>query len=350
MTKVLQTLRKKAQATPIVGVILDSLKSDNPRENAPSIQAIVDEFKKYIKLDGSTVSTEQDWNDLEPNKIYLTSGTYKTSLNAPIDGNLGGVLIYMNMTNGTVQLYLPRLETGKIYLRGKYSSAWRSWICSADGGDAESIGGVSISDIVQKSLSGMLRFPIASNNGLTIGLTNGTGNGKLELIDNYSDVSTATNLPISQMIAIKQTFIANSTMGLVRLYELWPVRGRVWQNEYNRGSSPQWNGWKLVQGEYTLWTGSAQEEQGVTLSESYKKFGHIEIRSATGILFEVPTYSQSTYDGRVYKGGDDQDFNLYGLHVEFTAEKNMYIAKAKLRSLMNNTTSKFTISRVTGKP
>lgn len=42
MAKVLQTLRKKAQATPLVGVILDSLKSENPRQNAPSIQAVID--------------------------------------------------------------------------------------------------------------------------------------------------------------------------------------------------------------------------------------------------------------------------------------------------------------------
>lgn len=305
---------------------------------------------KYLYLDGSTVPTDKNWDELEVNKIYLTSGTYKTSNNAPIDGNLWGVLIYANMTNGAVQLYLPRLETGKIYLRGKYSSAWREWMCSADGGDASTIDGVSISDIVQKSKSGMLQFPTTVDSGLTIGLTGGVGSGKLELINNYSDVSKATNIPISQMIAVKQTFVSSSTMGLVRLYELWPVRGRVWQNEYNSGSSPQWNGWKLVQGEYTLWTGSAQQEQGVTLSESYKKFGHIEIRSATGVVFEVPTYSQSTYDGRVYKGGDDLDFNLYGLNVEFTADKNMYIAKAGIRSLMNSTTSKFTVARVTGKP
>ena len=42
MAKVLQTLKKKAQATPVVGVILDSLKSENPRQNAPSIQAVID--------------------------------------------------------------------------------------------------------------------------------------------------------------------------------------------------------------------------------------------------------------------------------------------------------------------
>lgn len=314
---------------------------------------VFDKFGKSIELmivDGSTVSIEKDWNDLESNKTYLTSGTYKKSLNAPLDGSLGGVLIYMSMTNGAVQIYLPRLETQKIYVRGKFSNVWRNWICSADGGNASTIGGIGITDIVQKSISGMLTFPAKNNNGLNIGLTNGIGNGKIELINNYSNQGDASNLPVSQMIAIKQTFIASSTMGMVRLYELWPVRGRVWQNEYNKGTSPSWMGWKLKSGEYTLWTGSAKETQGVTLAESYKKFGHIEIRSATGICFEVPTYTQSTYDGRVYKGGDDLDFNLYGLQVEFTAEKNMYIAKAGIRSLMNNTTSSFTVSRVIGKP
>lgn len=42
MAKVFKTLKKKARATPLVGVILDSLKSENPRQNAPSIQAVLD--------------------------------------------------------------------------------------------------------------------------------------------------------------------------------------------------------------------------------------------------------------------------------------------------------------------
>lgn len=308
-----------------------------------------DKLGKIINImtvDGSTVSTSKNWNDLEFNKVYLTSGTYSTSNNAPVNGNLSGVLIYMGMTNGAVQIYLPRLETQKIYVRGKFSNAWRNWICSADDGDASAIDGVGISNLVQISKSGMLRYAIINNNGLNVMISDGSNNGRIEYINNYNEAGDATNLPISQMVAVKIPYVLTSSMAMVILYELWPVPGRVWQNEYNQS----WKGWKLKSGEYTLWTGSAQETQGVTLAESYKKFGHIEIRSATGICFEVPTYTQSTYDGRVYKGGDDQDFNLYGLQVEFTAEKNMYISKAKLRSLMNNTTSKFTISRVTGKP
>lgn len=342
----IKAYRKKAKAIPIIGTILNSLKSENPTENAPSIQAVINEFTNYIKLDGSTVSTEKDWNDLEPNKVYLTSGTYSTSNNAPVNGNLSGVLIYMGMTNGAVQIYLPRIESQKIYVRGKYSSAWRKWICSADGGNALSISGIEINDLVQISKSGLLRYAIINNNGLNVMISNGSNNGRIEYINNYNEAGDATNLPISQMVAVKIPYVLTSSMAMVILYELWPVPGRVWQNEYNQS----WKGWKLKSGEYTLWTGSAQETQGVALSESYKKFGHVEIRTSTGLVFEVPTYTQSTYDGRVYKGGDDQDFNLYGLQVEFTAEKNMYISKAKLRSLMNNTTSKFTISRVTGKP
>lgn len=45
MAKVFKTLKKKAQATPLVGVILDSLKSENPRQNAPSIQAVLDNLQ-----------------------------------------------------------------------------------------------------------------------------------------------------------------------------------------------------------------------------------------------------------------------------------------------------------------
>lgn len=45
MAKVFKTLKKKAQATPLVGVILDSLKSENPRQNAPSIQSVLDNLQ-----------------------------------------------------------------------------------------------------------------------------------------------------------------------------------------------------------------------------------------------------------------------------------------------------------------
>lgn len=45
MAKVLKTLKKKAQATPVVGVILDSFKSENPTQNAPSIQAVLNNLR-----------------------------------------------------------------------------------------------------------------------------------------------------------------------------------------------------------------------------------------------------------------------------------------------------------------
>ena len=307
-----------------------------------------------VTVDGSTVSTEKDWNDLEPNKIYLTSGTYKTSLNAPIDGNLGGVLIYMNMTNGAVQIYLPRIESQKLYVRGKYSSAWRSWICSADNGNASTIDGVSISDIVQKSDSGLLNFPVKSNNGLNLGLTNGVGNGKIELVNNYSNQGDATNLPISQMIAIKQTFVASSAMGLVRLYELWPVRGRVWQNEYNgSASSNKWAGWKLVQGEYQLWSGSSTEGNSIGQTGNYvdlDMFTKLKV-VANGTAMILPIGSDNVAWGSAITVGGSGERYLCSVKLTLNKSLNQFsINVCSQVAYPNNSPTKMTLTRIIGLP
>lgn len=307
-----------------------------------------------VTVDGSTVSTEKDWNDLEPNKIYLTSGTYKTSLNAPIDGNLGGVLIYMNMTNGAVQIYLPRIESQKLYVRGKYSSAWRSWICSADNGNASTIGGISISDIVQKSDSGLLNFPVKNNNGLNIGLDNGVGNGKIELVNNYSSVGDASNLPISQMIAIKVQYIASSTLGMVRLYELWPVRGRVWQNEYNGGvSSDKWNGWKLVQGEYQLWSGSTTEGNSVGQTGNYvdlDMFTKLKV-VANGTTMILPIGSDNVAWGSAITVGGSGERYLCSVKLTLNKSLNQFsINVCSQVAYPNNSPTKMTLTRIIGLP
>ena len=215
--------------------------------------------------------------------------------------------------------------------------------------DKTKLNKIDTNDLVQKSKSGILQYPITNDNGLNISL-DGSNNGRIEIINNYSDINKADNIPISKMIAIKLSYIASSSLGLVILHEIYPVRGRIWNNVYNGGSSPVWIGWKLVQGECTLWTGSAIEGQTISLSSSYKLFGHIEIRTNTGICFEVPTYTSSTYDGKVFKGGDDEDFSLYGIQITFNGVKSMVINKAKIRSLLNSTTKNMTIAKVIGKP
>ena len=330
------------------------------KELQSNINAIEDGSKilsKYIYLDGSTVPTDKNWDELEVNKIYLTSGIYKTSNNAPIDGNLGGVLIYVSVTNGAVQLYLPRIETGKIYLRGKYSNAWREWICSADGGDASTIDGVNISDIVQKSKSGMLTFPAINNDGRSIGLTNGVGNGKIELINNYSDASDATNLPISQMIAIKQTFIASSTMGMVRLYELWPVRGRIWQNEYNGTSSiSKWDGWKLVYGEYQIWTGSATEGQSVGQTGNNGNYVDLDMFTklrvvANGTSMILPIHTDNVAWGSAITVGGSEERYLCSVKLTLNKSLNQFSVNACSEiAYPNNSPTKMTLTRIIGLP
>ena len=318
---------------------------------------IYDKLGRIIRLltiNGALIKETENWNDLDINKVYLTSGNYSKSLNAPIDGNLGGMLIYIGVPNGAIQLYIPRIETGKMYIRGKFSSEWRDWICSADGGNASTVGEVGISDIVQKSDSGMLKFPTKNSNGLNIGLTNGVGNGKIELINNYSDASDATNLPISQMIAIKQTFIASSTMGMVRLYELWPVRGRVWQNEYNGSSSSnKWAGWKLVQGEYQLWSGSTTEGNSVGQTGNYvdlDMFSKLKV-VANGTAMILPIHSDNIAWGSAITVGGSKE--IYLCSVKLTLNKSLNQFSVNVCSQItypNNSPKKMTLTRIIGLP
>ena len=318
---------------------------------------IYDKLGRIIRLltiNGALIKETENWNDLDINKVYLTSGNYSKSLNAPIDGNLEGMLIYIGVPNGAIQLYIPRIETGKMYIRGKFSSEWRDWICSADGGNASTVGEVGISDIVQKSDSGMLKFPTKNSSGLSIGLTNGVGNGKIELINNYSDASDATNLPISQMIAIKQTFVASSTMGMVRLYELWPVRGRVWQNEYNGTSSiSKWDGWKLVYGEYQIWTGSATEGQSIGQTGNYvdlDMFTKLRV-VANGTSMILPIGSDNVAWGSAITVGGSGERYLCSVKLTLNKSNNQFSVNVCSQvAYPNSTPTKMTLTRIIGLP
>lgn len=309
---------------------------------------------RLLTINGDLIKETENWNDLDINKVYLTSGNYSKSLNAPIDGNLGGMLIYIGVPNGAVQLYIPRIETGKMYIRGKYSSEWRDWICSADGGNASTVGEVGISDIVQKSISGLLNFPVKNNNGLNIGLTNGVGNGKIELINNYNDQGDATNLPIPQMIAIKQQYIASSAMGMVRLYELWPVRGRVWQNEYNgSASSNQWMGWKLVQGEYQLWSGSSTEGNSIGQSGNYvdlDMFKNLKV-VANNTTMILPIGSDNVAWGSAITVGGSGERYLCSVKLTLNKSNNQFSVNVCSQiAYPNNSPTKMTLTKIIGLP
>lgn len=318
---------------------------------------IYDKLGRIIRLltiNGALIKETENWNDLDINNVYLTSGNYSKSLNAPIDGNLGGMLIYIGVPNGAIQLYIPRIETGKMYIRGKYSSEWRDWICSADGGNASTIGEVGISDIVQKSLSGLLKFPTTNNNGLNIVLTNGLGNGKIELINNYNDQGDATNLPIPQMIAIKQQYIASSTMGMVRLYELWPVRGRVWQNEYNgSASSNKWAGWKLVQGEYQLWSGSSTEGNSIGQSGNYvdlDMFKNLKV-VANNTTMILPIGSDNVAWGSAITVGGSGERYLCSVKLTLNKSNNQFSVNVCSQiAYPNNSPTKMTLTKIIGLP
>ncbi|MDC6270656.1 hypothetical protein NMU03_00635 [Allocoprobacillus halotolerans] len=271
------------------------------------------------------------------------------------------MLIYASVPGGENQIYIPRLANQKVYIRGKTSGTWNDWICvqdynnlinkptsmPANGGTSDNskkLGNINASEYLTKDTTGILKYPIVSNDGLQVDLT-GARNGRLEYINTYNNPDGATNLPIAEMVVLKTPYVISSTIAYVVLYEIYPVRGRMWICAYNQS----WTNWKLIAGEYTLWTGSAQEGDDITLSRTYRAFNKLELRTSNGMSFEIPTYTSETYDGRVYKGGYDEDFNLYGINTVLTTETNLHLAKAKYKSLMDNTTKSFSITRVIGK-
>lgn len=104
MAKVLQTLRKKAQATPLVGVILDSLKSENPTQNAPSIQAVLDNLQpKQLLLNPDFQVNQRGQSSYTSAGYGLDMWNFvATSSNQIFPINGGGILINKATSNQNV--------------------------------------------------------------------------------------------------------------------------------------------------------------------------------------------------------------------------------------------------------
>jgi hypothetical protein len=88
MAKVLKTLKKKAQATPVVGVILDSLKSENPRQNAPSIQAVIDNMTppQNLLVNGDFQIWQRGEHFVGNNSIKEFADMWKFWIDVPTSG------------------------------------------------------------------------------------------------------------------------------------------------------------------------------------------------------------------------------------------------------------------------
>lgn len=78
-----------------------------------------------------------------------------------------------------------------------------------------------------------------SDNALNIDLS-GTRNGKLERVNSYSE--TTKNCPLNNFIGTKVQYVISIQCASVVLYEIYPVSGRIWRNDYNT----TWQGWKNV--------------------------------------------------------------------------------------------------------
>lgn len=67
----LKAIRKITQSTPLIGVIVDSFKSSNPRQNAPSIQAVIDNLDRTNLVMNSDFKIWQRGEELT-----ITNGQY----------------------------------------------------------------------------------------------------------------------------------------------------------------------------------------------------------------------------------------------------------------------------------
>lgn len=104
MAKVLKTLKKKAQATPVVGVILDSLKSENPRQNAPSIQAVLDNLQpKQLLINPDFQINQRGKAEYNESK----NGTYTLDMWRTRQGNYINAIKMIPKSGGGVTIILP---------------------------------------------------------------------------------------------------------------------------------------------------------------------------------------------------------------------------------------------------
>lgn len=214
-------------------------------------------------------------------------------------------------------------------------------------GKAKMVGDILPENIITKQNSGLLNYPASSTNLLQISL-DGSKNGLIERIYT-SDASQLQNSPIAGYTG---TFIAEKVQktqitghGMVEIRMVYPCTGCVFRNVYNNG----WKGWKLVEGEIIIWTGSASE--GSVLNTGYYSsslFGSVSLLVSQGI--ELTRLSTGVvYAGNIFKGGDDQDWTLFG--AQFTYSKSsLTINKLKQKSLLNDAVSKPSITAVIGRP
>lgn len=214
--------------------------------------------------------------------------------------------------------------------------------------NTDKLGNVNASEYLTKSNTGLLQFPSASNDGLMIGLTNGMGNGKIELINNYNNAGDVINLPIPQMIAIKKINIATSSIGMVELYELWPVRGRRWQNVYNAGADLKWQGWKLISGKYILWNGTATTGAVLTLELGKALFNGYEVFFSTGERVYCPLVdgNEDIWGSLITMAGNE--FYLKSFHAQMTSSTRFSILLSQQKNTANGAVSNANIVKIVG--
>ena len=214
-------------------------------------------------------------------------------------------------------------------------------------GKAKAVGDILPENIITKQNSGLLNYPTSATNLLQISL-DGSKNGLIERI--YTDeASQLQNSPIAgytgTFIAEKVQKIQTTGHGMVEIRMVYPCTGCTFRNVYNNG----WQGWKLVEGEIIIWTGTASE--GSVINTGYYKstlFGSISTLLSVGI--ELTRISTGVvYAGNIFKGGSDNDWTIFGGQFTYSGS-SLTINKLKQLNLSDNVVSRPSITAIVGRP
>lgn len=208
---------------------------------------------------------------------------------------------------------------------------------------ATNLAGVGVTEIVQKSISGIGNKPPQSNDGLNISF-GGNMNGYIEWISNISP-NSAKNLPIPNFLGYKIQYSQSDSQAAVILYEVYPDNGNMWIQTYNNG----WKTWKLVSGRVDLWTGSASSGNiPTTCPKAY--FNSLDVFFTDGERVNCPLVSgnEDIWGSLITTAGIQ--FYLKSVHLQFTQDKTITIFSCKEKDLTTGNVSDKTIYKIVGRP
>ena len=155
MAKVFKALKKKAQATPLVGVILDSLKSENPRQNAPSIQAVLDNLQpKQLLINPDFQINQRGQSEYN----FAKNGTYGLDCWQHRQGEYLGALVVTPIKGGGVHIKLGANSGGGLrqILNGDDFKIGQPYTAVVSINNTQYKGTLNLSNVAQKFIENEL--------------------------------------------------------------------------------------------------------------------------------------------------------------------------------------------------